>query len=74
MMVVERHYIERQHQFFQRFDRLSFLSKNLYNHANYWMRQHSFQSGSNAGYALNLKQLYARSQTHGRLEILTSKS
>jgi putative transposase len=59
MMVVERHYIDRQHQFFQQFDRLSFLSKNLYNHSNYWMRQHFFKSGSSADSDLSLKQLYA---------------
>lgn len=59
MIVVERHYIDRQHQFFQQFDDLSLLSKNLYNHANYWMRQHFFKSGSSVGAGLNLKQLYA---------------
>ncbi|MGB7711856.1 MAG: transposase [Microcoleus sp.] len=59
MMVVERHYIDRQHQFYQRFDDLSFLSKNLYKHGNYWMRQHFFKSGSRVGAGLNLKQLYA---------------
>jgi putative transposase len=59
MIVVERHYIDRQHQFFKQFDDLSFLSKNLYNHANYWMRQHFFKSGSSVSSALSLKQLYA---------------
>ena len=59
MIVVERHYIDRQHQFFQQFDDLSLLSKNLYNHANYWMRQHFFKLGSRLGAGLNLKQLYA---------------
>ena len=59
MMVVERHYIDRQHQFDRRFDDLSFLSKNLYKHGNYWMRQHFFKSGPRVGAGLNLKQLYA---------------
>ncbi|MEG4169749.1 MULTISPECIES: transposase [unclassified Microcoleus] len=59
MIVVERHYIDRQHQFFKQFDDLSFLSKNLYNHGNYYMRQHFFNFGSKVGAARSLKQLYA---------------
>ncbi|MEG4486100.1 transposase [Microcoleus sp. D2_18a_B4] len=59
MIVVERHYIDRQHQFFKQFDDLSFLSKNLYNHGNYYMRQNFFNSGSKVGAARSLKQLYA---------------
>ncbi|MEG4271785.1 MULTISPECIES: transposase [unclassified Microcoleus] len=59
MIVVERHYIDRQHQFFKQFDDLSLLSKNLYNHGNYYMRQHFFNSGSKLGAARSLKQLYA---------------
>ncbi|MEG3898057.1 MULTISPECIES: transposase [unclassified Microcoleus] len=59
MIVVEKHYIDRQHQFFQQFDDLSLRSKNLYNYANYWMRQHFFKSGSMVGAGLNLKQLSA---------------
>ncbi|MEG4962305.1 MULTISPECIES: transposase [unclassified Microcoleus] len=59
MIVVERHYIDRQHQFFKQFDNLSFLSINLYNHGNYYMRKHFFKSGYQVGCARSLKSLYA---------------
>ncbi|MEG3833046.1 MULTISPECIES: transposase [unclassified Microcoleus] len=59
MIVVERHYIDRQHQFFKQFDDLSFLSKKLYNYGNSYMRQHFFNSESKVGAAKSLKQLYA---------------
>lgn len=39
MQLVERHIIKRGHQFYQEIDRLCFLSKNLYNYANYLIRQ-----------------------------------
>ncbi|MEG3987889.1 transposase [Microcoleus sp. S28C3] len=59
MIVVEKHYIDRQHQFFKQFDNLSFLSINLYNHGNYYMRKHFFKSGYQVGCARSLKNLYA---------------
>ncbi|NQE35027.1 RNA-guided endonuclease InsQ/TnpB family protein [Microcoleus asticus] len=59
MIVVERHYIDRQHQFFKQFDNLSFLSINLYNHGNYYMRKHFFKSGYQVGCARSFKNLYA---------------
>ena len=40
MIVVERLYIDRQHQFYKQFDDLSFLSINLYNHGKHYMRKH----------------------------------
>ena len=59
MIVVKRHYIDRQHQFFKQFDNLSFMSINLYNHGNYYMRKHFFKSGYQVGCARSLKNLYA---------------
>ncbi|MEG4587080.1 transposase [Microcoleus sp. MOSTC5] len=59
MIVVEKHYIDRQHQFFKQFDNLSFLSINLYNHGNYYMRKHFFKSGYQVRAARSLKHLYA---------------
>ncbi|MEG3968090.1 transposase [Microcoleus sp. T2B6] len=49
MRVVERHYIDRQHQFYKQFDDLSFLSRNLSAHGKYYMRKHFFTSGSKVG-------------------------
>ncbi|MEG4331199.1 transposase [Microcoleus sp. AT9_A2] len=73
MIVVERHYIDRQHQFFKQFDDLSFLSKNLYNHGNYYRRQHFFDSGSKVGSARSLKQLYAILKTTADYKSLLAK-
>ena len=39
MQQVERHKIKPSHQFWHQIDRLCFLSKNLYNYANYKIRQ-----------------------------------
>lgn len=39
MQLVERHKINPLHQFWQQIDKLCFLSKNLYNYANYQIRQ-----------------------------------
>ena len=44
MILVERHIIKQSHQHWQSIDRLSFLSKNLYNAANYICRQYFFAS------------------------------
>ena len=35
MRLVERHIIQKNHRFYPEIDRLCFLSKNLYNYANY---------------------------------------
>lgn len=42
MILVERHIISKAHKHWQEIDKLSFLSKNLYNAANYICRQHFF--------------------------------
>ncbi|HAC66214.1 MAG TPA: transposase [Cyanothece sp. UBA12306] len=39
MRLVERHIIQKNHRFYAEIDRLCFLSKNLYNYANYLVRQ-----------------------------------
>ncbi len=39
MRLVERHIIQNNHRFYAEIDRLCFLSKNLYNYANYLVRQ-----------------------------------
>ncbi len=39
MKLVERHIIQKNHRFYAEIDRLCFLSKNLYNYANYLVRQ-----------------------------------
>lgn len=44
MILVERHTISRNHKHWQEIDNLSFLSKNLYNAANYICRQYFFKS------------------------------
>lgn len=38
-MRVEKHIINEKHQLYSQFDNLCFLSKNLYNYANYHIRQ-----------------------------------
>ena len=39
MQLVERHKIKPSHRFWKQIDELCFLSKNLYNYANYQVRQ-----------------------------------
>ncbi len=39
MRLVERHIIQKNHRFYAEIDRLCFLSQNLYNYANYLVRQ-----------------------------------
>ncbi|MGK7944890.1 MAG: RNA-guided endonuclease TnpB family protein, partial [Microcystaceae cyanobacterium] len=39
MKLVERHIIKPSHRFYSEIDRLCFASKNLYNYANYLIRQ-----------------------------------
>ncbi|NEO54782.1 MAG: IS200/IS605 family element transposase accessory protein TnpB [Okeania sp. SIO3B5] len=54
MKVVDRHIIRRTHNFWQVCDELAFKSKNLYNLANYYCRQHFFCTG----HSLDLTKLY----------------
>lgn len=43
MQLVERHLINENHKYYDELDKLSFKSKNLYNHANYLIRQDYFE-------------------------------
>jgi putative transposase len=54
MKLVERHIIRPTHPYWSSIDRYSFLSKNLFNLANYHYRQYFFQSRQK----LNFNQLY----------------
>lgn len=45
MRLVERHIIKNTHKHYQEIDQLCFLSKNLYNIANYLIRQSFFKTG-----------------------------
>ncbi|UNU18781.1 transposase [Microcoleus vaginatus PCC 9802] len=59
MIVVERLYIDGQHQFYKQFDDLSFLLINLYNPGKYYMRKHFFPSVSKVGTTRLIRQLSA---------------
>ncbi|MEG4517220.1 MULTISPECIES: transposase [unclassified Microcoleus] len=59
MIVVERPYIDRQHQFYKQFEDFFFLSFNLYNHGKYYMRKHFFTSGAKGGSTRIIKELSA---------------
>lgn len=47
MRLVERHSINENHKYYDELDKLSFKSKNLYNHANYLIRQDYFEKLKN---------------------------
>ncbi|MEH2076801.1 MAG: RNA-guided endonuclease TnpB family protein, partial [Nostoc sp.] len=59
MQLVERHIIKKNHKNYQEIDNLCFLSKNLYNAANYLIRQSLF----NTGEFLNYNQVQKTLQT-----------
>ncbi|MBD1815085.1 transposase [Microcoleus vaginatus DQ-U2] len=59
MIVVERPYIDGQHQFYKQFDDLSILSINLYNQGKYYMRKDFFTSGAKVGSTRIIRQLSA---------------
>lgn len=50
MRLVERHVISKNSPMFEEVDELAFLSKNLYNRANYEIRQHFFKTGEILSY------------------------
>lgn len=54
MKLVERHIIGKNHKFFKEIDNLAFLSKNLYNAANYLIRQEFIHNNR----CLSLKEVY----------------
>jgi IS605 OrfB family transposase len=53
MILVERHIINNRHHFFKECDKLSFLSKNLYNKGLYNVRQHYFMHKEYLSYVKN---------------------
>ena len=55
MQLVKQHVINRNHPCFSEIDHAAFASKNLYNLANYHIRQNFFDTGC----GLSLKKLYA---------------
>ena len=57
MKLVERHFILNSHPFFPALDAAAFASKNLYNLANYTIRQEFFKTGAVLSYENLDKQL-----------------
>lgn len=57
MQLVERHVIRKNHRFFKECDRLCFASKNLYNRANYIVRQSFIHKNQYLNYNKIQKQL-----------------
>jgi putative transposase len=50
MHLVERHYINKQHQFYKEIDQITFKSKNIYNLGLYTIRQEYFKTGQFLNY------------------------
>ncbi len=67
--VVDRHIIRRTHRYWQVCDRLAFHSKNLYNAANYYCRQHFFKCVK----SLDLTKLYHLSKNSDGYRALPTK-
>ncbi|MDY7007789.1 MAG: transposase, partial [Cyanobacteriota bacterium] len=66
---VDRHIINRTHQYWRVCDELAFKSKNLYNLANYYCRQHFFCTG----YSLDLTKLYHTTKNSDAYRALPTK-
>ncbi|MBD2384828.1 RNA-guided endonuclease InsQ/TnpB family protein, partial [Cylindrospermum sp. FACHB-282] len=60
MQLTERHIIKKTHKHYQEIDRLCFLSKNLYNIANYLIRQSFFKTGEILSYNQTQKLLQSQ--------------
>ncbi|NET28823.1 transposase [Okeania sp. SIO1I7] len=69
MRLVDRHIINRTHNFWRVCDELAFKSKNLYNLANYYCRQHFFCTG----YSLDLTKLYHATKDSDAYRALPTK-
>ncbi|MDY7002532.1 MAG: transposase [Cyanobacteriota bacterium] len=69
MRVVDRHIIKRTHRYWQVCDELAFKSKNLYNLANYYCRQHFFTTGN----SLDLTKLYHATKDSDAYRALPTK-
>ncbi len=70
MRLVDRHIINRTHQYWQVCDELAFKSKNLYNLANYYCRQHFFKCGK----SLDLTKLYHATKDSDAVISITNES
>ena len=69
MRLVDRHIINRTHQYWRVCDELAFKSKNLYNLANYYCRQHFFKCGK----SLDLTKLYHTTKDSDAYRALPTK-
>ncbi|MGD1713891.1 RNA-guided endonuclease InsQ/TnpB family protein [Dapis sp. BLCC M172] len=69
MRLVDRHIINRTHNFWRVCDELAFKSKNLYNLANYYCRQHFFCTGN----SLDLTKLYHATKDSDAYRALPTK-
>ncbi|MDJ0516225.1 MAG: transposase [Trichodesmium sp. MO_231.B1] len=69
MRLVDRHIIKRTHQYWRECDELAFKSKNLYNLANYYCRQHFFKSSK----SLDLTKLYHATKDSDAYKSLPTK-
>ncbi|WP_210407290.1 transposase [Hydrocoleum sp. CS-953] len=69
MRLVERHIIQKNHRFYTEIDRLCFLSKNLYNYANYLVRQSFIFEKKNLSYY----QLQKTLQSQGYYQAMPAK-
>jgi putative transposase len=55
MQLVERHVINKNNQYYMEIDKLCFLSKNLYNAANYLIRQEFINNSNYLNYNASQK-------------------
>jgi transposase len=69
MNLVEKHIIDKNHKYFKEIDELSFFSKNLYNYANYVIRQEFIKNGNYLNYNAVQKLL----QSHETYKALPAK-
>ncbi len=69
MNLVEKHIIDKNHKYFKEIDELSFCSKNLYNYANYIIRQEFIKNGNYLNYNYIQKLL----QSHETYKALPAK-
>ncbi|NEQ72492.1 MAG: IS200/IS605 family element transposase accessory protein TnpB [Okeania sp. SIO2C9] len=69
MRLVDRHIINRTHQYWRVCDELAFKSKNLYNLANYYCRQHFFKCSK----SLDLTKLYHATKNSDAYRALPTK-
>jgi len=69
LILTERHLITPKHKYFSEIDKLSFLSKNLYNQANYRIRQ-AFTNKENSNY-INYNELQKEFQDEKQIDYIS---